>query len=763
MSRRLASPLLVVAALVASLLSNDHRALAQPAVTHSVPGAILPTGSTRIVLHGDKLAAPLRVWTSANVKVSVVSVEAKSATLEIAPQESLPLGPIGLWVATPDGPSVPLALLVDPLPSTAEQADNHSPVTAQTVGVSTAVDAAGDGKQFDYFRFHADADQELTFEVLAQHIGSTFDPVVRVLSEDGQELLTIDDEPNTPDSRFRHRFEKAGNYLLEIHDNRFAAGGRYRLRIGNFPLINFAYPPFVQRDTPAQLAFAGIDSGRVASESLQASKDQWQDAQNVTARFSSGGSPAWASVLLDSAAQMSETEPNNSPAEANTVGDARGINGLLQQTGDHDFYQLSATKDQSWRFRAASRSFGSPTLLKMTLRSSKGDVIGKTAVGDADEWQFDVKFPADGQYVLEVEDLLHRGGVEHGYHVSFGPIRPFSLALKADPKVRESLAIEPARGAAAIDLQVAREGYNGPIELRLEPPVSGLKILNPVIPTAAKEARIFLLSQSGWSADALAGVRCIGRATEDPHAEAALSSAALLVKRSPHVPYPPAWKDGLIALAGAVDQPAFFEVPAPGEPVALARSLAEGTVKLTLKRTQAEFKEAATLIHSELPPDWSATAKVEKDEVVLTLKHPVGASGDTVSLKLLWYAEFKGRGQVVETPLVVRLLDPLKVTLNTLPALKAGEKMNLPVEIVRGEGAEAQPVVLKLQNLPAGVTAPESVTIPPTETKAELTLSAAADAKPGKFGNIVLAAQTKFAGQDFTAQTAAQELELLAP
>lgn len=763
MSSRFRLLSLVVPVLAACLLWIDSPALAQPAITHSVPGAILPNGSTRLVLHGDKLAAPLRVWTSADVQLSVVAVEAKKATLEIVPRGELPLGPMGLWGATADGPSMPMAVLVDDLPSTPEQPDNHAAITAQTVGVSSAVDAVGDGKQSDYFRFHADAGQEITFEVLAQHIGSTFDPVVRVLSEDGQELLSVDDEPNSPDSRFRHRFENSGNYLLEIHDNRFTAGGRYRLRIGNFPLINFAYPPVVERGSKVELAFAGIDAARMATASLQASDAPWQRSQSVTARFASGGSPTWTSVLLDSAVQTSEIEPNNTPEEANAVGDVRGINGLLQKSGDRDCYKIRATKDQTWRFRAAGRSFGSPTMLKMTLRSPSGDIAGKTAVSDADEWQFDAKFPADGEYVLEVEDLLHRGGPDHGYHIAFGPIDPFSLALKADPKTREYLAIEPAHGAAPLDVQVAREGYNGPIELRLEPPVSGLKILEPVIPAGAKEARVYLLSEAGWSAEALAGVRCIGRATEEPHAEAALTTAGLLVKRSPHVPYAAAWQDGLIALAGAADQAAFFEVPAPAEPPTLARPLAEATVKLALKRVQAEFKEAATLIHSELPEGWSATAKAEKDDLVVTLKHPAGASGDTVVLKLVWYAEFKGRGQVVETPLTIRLVDPLKVTLAALPALKAGETLKVPVEIVRGEGSEPQPVVLKLQNLPAGVTASENVTIAPADSKGELTLTAAADAKPGKFGNVVVAAQTKFAGQDVTAQTEPKELELLAP
>jgi hypothetical protein len=49
------------------------------------------------------------------------------------------------------------------------------------------------------------------------------------------------------------------------------------------------------------------------------------------------------------------------------------------------------------------------------------------------------------------------------------------------------------------------------------------------------------------------------------------------------------------------------------------------------------------------------------------------------------------------------------------------------------------------------------------DAKAELVLTAAADAPPGKFGNIIIAAQSKFGGQDIAWQTPASELELLAP
>ncbi|MCC6510780.1 MAG: hypothetical protein IT423_16870, partial [Pirellulaceae bacterium] len=621
-------------------------------------------------------------------------------------------------------------------------------------------DAVSDGKQYDFFRFHADAGQSITFEVLAQPFGSAFDAVVRILNEDGQPLRSIDDDVITPDSRFRHQFEKAGNYLLEIHDNRFTAGGRYRVRLGNFPLISFPYPPFVQRGSTSPVSFAGVDRTLLAAQDITAPSDPWKEYVNVTAHHSTGGSPGSATLRLSNAVQLLETEPNNKPAEANPIDQARGLNGLLEQPADRDCYKFVGVKDQTWRFAAKSRSFGSPTMLKMTLRNAAGEVVGKTAVGDADEWQFDSKFAADGDYVLEVEDLLKRGGPEHGYHIDVGPAPPFALSLKPDAKTRDRFSMQPTRGAAAFDLTVARSGYDGPIELRLEPPVPGLQIFNPTVAAGAKDAQIFLLSDASLDPKSLAAVRLIGKAKLAPEATVAASTAGLMVVRAPHVPYPHPWQDGQIAFAGVTDQPAFFEMTAPTDPISLPRSLADGSFDLTIKRVQAEFKDVVTLIKSEVPSGWSATPKLVKDTMSIAVKHPV-TGVDTGTLKFLWYGVLNGRGQIVESTVKVRLFDPLKLTVSSLPQLKPGQSQKVAIEILR-EGGEPQPVTVKYANLPAGVTAAE-LTIAAAESKAEVTLTAAADTKPGKTTGITLTANTKLGDKEITAASAPLELEVMAP
>lgn len=753
MMRSICCALLIIAA------APLHPAWSQPTLSFAQPSAILPSGMTRVTLYGDKFTAPLRVWTSSAVQVNVVELAAQKAVLDVVPTAgSLPLGTLGICVATAEGVSAPISLLVDSLPSLVEAADNHSPVSAQTIGSALAIDASSDGKLFDYFRFHALAGQSLAFEVLAQPLGSPFDAVVRILNEQGEPLVSIDDDTLSPDCRFRHKFDKTGNYLIEVHDNKFVAGGRYRLRLGSFPIVNFAYPAYATRASQLEIAFGGPDRDSTLPQTITVPADPWLDSLSVTAA-AKDGSTAGAVVQLTGNKQMKESEPNNTADQANAIGDARGVNGWLNEPGDRDVYKLTGIKDQTWRFVAKARSFGSPTMLKMQLKNAAGEVVVKTSVADADEWQFDFKFPADGDFTLECEDLLRRGGPEFAYHVDVGNAAPFTLALKPDAKTRDRLMLQPTAGAAHIDLVVQRNLNNGPIELRFEPAVAGLSLINPVIPAGAKEHQLVLQTTPEWKPQNLNVVRLIGRALEAPEGSAATSSAALAVVRAPHVPYPNAWQDGPIMLVGVNDEPAFFEMTAASDPIAMARPLADGAFALTIKRIKPEFKEGVTLIKSELPPEWSATTKLDKDTMTISVKHPVVATAEPVSLKFWWYGNLAGRGQSVASEIKVRLFEPLQVVAAPVPLIKRGQMQKLAIEVKR-EGGEPQPIVVKLVNLPAGLSASESVTIPANESKVEIPLTAAADAALGKTNNVVANVTSKLGDKDVSAATGAIELEV---
>src|SRR5205085_12130682 len=104
-------------------------------------------------------------------------------------------------------------------------------------------DGAASGQQSDYYRLTLAQNQRIAVEVVGSRLGSDFDSVIRVLDVNGRELaLADDDEGLGADSRLLFTAPAAGQFLLQVRDNRHRAGGRYRLRVGDFPLVGAAFP-----------------------------------------------------------------------------------------------------------------------------------------------------------------------------------------------------------------------------------------------------------------------------------------------------------------------------------------------------------------------------------------------------------------------------------------------------------------------------------------------------------------------------------------
>ena len=260
----------------------------------AAPLAIEPAKTTRVVLSGTAFSAPLRVWTSCEAQVAVVSVEPTQATLDITPAAGVNLGSVGLWVATAEGPTDAITLLVDDLPSVVDNGANHQREKAQEITALCGVDGTSDGPLSDFYRFHASANQRVAFEVQAQRIGSAMDTVVRLLDASGKQLLLVDDEEGYPDSRFAFEFKQEGDYFVEVFDSRFAAGGRYRLRVGDFPIVSAPMPMAAQLGSRVQCSFVGPDAAILPAREVEIPAAYADESMNITVRLPEGKSSAWA-------------------------------------------------------------------------------------------------------------------------------------------------------------------------------------------------------------------------------------------------------------------------------------------------------------------------------------------------------------------------------------------------------------------------------------------------------------------------------------
>jgi hypothetical protein len=658
--------------IVLSLLTVQ--AFAQPSVSSTSPSAVQPGQTIELTLHGAKLDDPLQVWTSFPSKVELVpgAADAKDQTsrvCKVTVDATVPVGIGGIIVGSPVGVSDVALGLVDDLPTVADNGKNHAIEQAQVVTLPAAIDGRADGTNFDYYKFTGKKDQRISLEVIGARVGTSLDSVVRLLGADGGELMLSDDDSSTgADSRLSLALPADGDYVVELHDNQYRGGGRYRMRIGDFPLVSVPYPLGGRLGSTAQFSFAGSDSDGATPVVLRIPDEVKSGRVSVSAKFPSGKSSGLATLVASPLPEAIEAEPNDSSKVSTPVTIPAAVNGHFHSEGDRDYYTFAAMKDQSLSFRAMSRSLGSPSLLYMRLFDAADKQLAETQVNDAAEWTLNHKFPADGMYSLMVEDLLRRGGSDHAYRVEIEPTPGFSLAVKNDKATRLQFNAPANNGALALVVQCNRSGHNGAVDLSLENNTVGLRLVNPTIPAGAKEHRLLIAVPENATAGSLAAIRLVGSATVNDRPQTAIAETIVTLRaKRPQLTFPPEWMNGLLSVVIGSNLDPFYAIK-PGTPAAaFNKESGQAALALTLERTNKEFKDPITVMVENLPAGFSAAVKADKDVYNVTITGPKDAADGTHTFKVVSYGEFKGQGMLAMNEF------PLEIKTAAAPAAAAEE------------------------------------------------------------------------------------------
>lgn len=747
-------PLAIVLCLVGSV-----PALAQPTISQVTPLAVAPGATVELTIVGDKFAPPLQVWSSFPAKIEATPVDEKNLKCKVTLEGNVPVGVGGLVVANAAGASDPLYLLIDDLPTIADNGANHTIEQAQAVAIPAAVDGTSDGSVFDFYKFAVKAGQRVSVEVVASRMASTFDPVVRLLDAKGNELLLADDDPAIgADCRLAHVFGADGDYILEIHDNKYAAGGRYRLRVGDFPLVTAPMPLGGRLGSTCRFNFAGPMAEGTESLIVSIANQAPLGGVGLSAKFPQGKSSGMCRAVVSQLPEAMEVEPNDTASQATAVMAPCAVSGVLGKEGDRDFFEVLAIKGQRLTFRAVSRSVGSPAIPYMQLQKADGASIGETAVTANEEETLSVVVPETGSYRLLVEDLLKRSGPSYAYRVEIETGGGFSLSLKPDPKAVNKFVTPIGDGAFALDLVVARNGYTGPIQLSLEN-APGFRLHGDEIPANGAAARLMVVASAEVPPGSFHAIRVVGRANVDGRdVTSAVSTLALNRTKAPQNPYPPAWADGLFAVAAAPAAEPFFATSPDKPTLFFPRMVGQSLVTVKLERKHKDFKAPISLTPISLPAGFAAAIKQENDNYVVTLTGPKEAPEGKLTIRLLGFAEM-GRGQIVYQDIPVEVVTPLAVAVQPAGPIAAGQKQKVKIVATR-KGEDRQPISVKFVKLPAGVSATEAM-IPADKDELEVELAAGADAAAGKFDQLTIEATTKYAGQDLKVANTPAVLEVV--
>ena len=699
-----------------------------PAVNSVNPGAIVPGATTNLQLSGGNLALAKKLWTSFPCEVSLAEGIDKNGenpgqvTYKLTVPPETPCGIHALRLLTDKGVSPLRFLIVDDLPSIASVGTNTALATAQVVSVPTAVDGAVPNLGWQFFRFPAQAGQRLSIEVLARRIGSSLDPMIRLLDVKGRELAFNDDTPGlNGDSSVTHTFKDAGEYVVELRDIKYGTGA-YRLRIGDFPIATVAYPLAIQRGTTATVTLAGFNVEGLAPIPVAVPADYPEGWRNVSVKRPNGAS-GFSTVAVTSTPQFLEAEPNNAPEQANRVEFGHDINGRLDQPGDVDRFLFTAKKDQSATFAGITRQQGSPADLNFKILNKEGGQIAAAEDTGTSEGSLPFKAPADGDYILVVEDLNHRGGSEHAYRiaVALNP-PPFSLAASLD-----SFNI-PAGGTVLATVTTVRAGHAGPIELSVANLPPGVTASKSVIGAGRNDAVMTLQAPADFAPGQLFGIKVIGTARiGDADVVIPAEIGGLLKTRYNNMRWAPQHLADYIAAASA-PAPGFTWRAEPSE-VVFGKDLS-AKVKLIGTRA-AGFEEAVVVAiappQNGLPAGITIAIKnIDKGageaEIMVSANNqaPLGdfTAGLTGTLK-------QGDKTAVQgIALRLKLAPPMTIKLDPAGGKIATTGELVLKAIVERNPAFAGPVNVTLQNLPAGVTAAAAM-IPADQTSVDVKLTAA--------------------------------------
>ncbi len=764
-------------------------------VSSIAPRTCQPGKTTELTIQGADLNDSLRLATSStDIALEVVSVEPTQALIRATVKDGAGLGPCAVAVAFSSGGVQQKLLMLDDLPPVTDNSANHSLAAAQVIEPMCAIEGTGDGPSSDFYRFSMLAGERRSFSIHTQELRSSLDPVLRLLKVDGSLVLQADDDELGPDCRFEFACEQAEDFILEVFDSRFAsAGAAYHLRIGDFPLVTQGFPMAVDSVQATRVEFLDRQ-GDVAATQLISLANSQPGVAHVNVRVAERRSSTWVPLWSTTTPQRSEAD---ALAEQLTI--PVGINGRLDQAGQIDEFRLQGAKGQALHIQARTHSLGSPTLLHMRLLNAAGGTIAETKAAAADEWVLDGTPAEDGELRLQVSDLLQRGGPSFTYALDIASANSFSVALKADAAVRDQFAIELEHGAAAIDVEVLRSGYQGAIEFALVGPTgeaapAGLRIVNPRIAAGATTARLFVHATEHWRNSDLVlariearkveekgekgekgeGLDSESRATMGERGESWVSSRALQRVKEPFMVNLPQCQEGLFVFGAVAPTPAPFAVTpmatAAVAVVELARPVNSHAATLAIQRLNPEFKAGIEVVSCAPSSDWMVEAKQEGENINLTLKlaaavstadsSPTTTESEPTTLPLSMYGEFNGRGQLVRYELPVSWFDPLQVELEFVNPLIRGGSARVRVRVKRG-GNDPQAIALKLSGLPPGFTAPDGLAMTADQDTIEFELSVAEQASLDIESTTYVEASSQFAGQAFQIVTAVTWPQLL--
>jgi hypothetical protein len=296
-------------------------------------------------------------------------------TVELEVSSAAKVGPMSFRLLTPLGTSPAGTFLVEPFFGEASDAEPNDSIENATEVYLPAilVGSIGRNGDVDTYKIKARANQQIVFDNGAAMLGSSLQPVVKILSED-QTVLSVFGEDGADSVRtFAYKFAKEGVYYIQIAD--FQQSGRashtYRFKTGEFPVVTGVYPLGLPAGKLAAVTVEGynVGDGKLTVTGTPSPKDAFSAI--VRPEFASG--VAFNEIQLD-LGSYPETEATGT---SNRLAISSVVNGRLKKGA---MFPFRARKGEQLVFEVKARRAGVDLDSSLEVLDAAGKPIERAVV-----------------------------------------------------------------------------------------------------------------------------------------------------------------------------------------------------------------------------------------------------------------------------------------------------------------------------------------------------------------------------------------------
>jgi hypothetical protein len=355
---------------------------AEPTLSHIYPAAGQQgtTVSVSVVAKADPW--PPEVWVDAPGITFKPSKTKNKFDVEIA-KDAAP-GPHLVRLYNKDGASIPRFFIVSTEPEILEKEPNDSFKSPQKIDalpatISGRLDKGGDVDSFGVTLKKGDT---LTAWVEAYVLASTFDGMLRILDENGNELA-FNHDGRTLDPYLTWAAPRDGTFVVQ--------------------LMGFAYPA-------------------TASVSLTGGEGCVYRLHLTTAPLPLIGFPKHDPAHGQ---EIAEQKPNDSIEKAQVVPVPCSIAGCIEKAGDEDHYAFTVEKQKTYELKVISASAGAPLDAWLKIENKDGKQLARQDDSDnSRDPRITWTAPSAGTYYATIGDVTHHGGPSYLYHLEIAEAVP---------------------------------------------------------------------------------------------------------------------------------------------------------------------------------------------------------------------------------------------------------------------------------------------------------------------------------------------------